>query len=252
MKTHWGLSGMALSATLLYALWPAPLPNVGLWQRTLVTNADTITQTAPFEQLARGGFDGTTTVEQLRRGADFGMGTFTGLDGEMIMLDGVVYQAPSSGVLRVATDAEAIPFATLTRFRPERSFVSSGTLADFAALQAFLDSQMPDQSQILAVKAHGTFRTLKVRAPRKQARPYPTLAEALKTQAIFEFTSVGGTLVGFRFPPYFGTVNSPGYHLHFVSDDRRIGGHVLELSAGAIVFSIETVEQYNVTMAPAD
>ena len=31
------------------------------------------------------------------------------------------------------------------------------------------------------------------------------------------------------YPDYMDGINAPGWHLHFVSDDRRQGGHVFEL-----------------------
>jgi acetolactate decarboxylase len=214
--------------------------------------SDQITQIAPLEHLAQGGFDGLVTVSYAKQVANFGIGTFTGLDGEMIMLDGVVYQAPSNGVLRVATHREMIPFATLTQFRTERSFVKYESLATYADLQSFLSSSMPDLNQVLAIKITGSFKSLTIRSPQKQSQPYPTLTEALKTQAIFNLTNVRGTFVGFRHPAYFGTVNAAGYHFHFISDDRKIGGHVLEVATNFVKADVETVEQYNVTMGEAD
>ena len=40
---------------------------------------------------------------------------------------------------------------------------------------------------------------------------------------------VKGTLVGFRCPAFVKGINVPGYHLHFLTEDRKAGGHVLDL-----------------------
>jgi acetolactate decarboxylase len=250
MKRHLGLFGLVLGGAVAAQLWSSSVSSAGALpapggQRRFL---DRLVQIAPLDRLMAGGFDGTTTVAQVKAVADFGIGTFNGIDGEMVMLDGAVYQATASGILRVATPQDRIPFATLTRFRAEYSFVQSTALADYAALQSFLNASMPDQTQILAIKIHGRFATLKVRAPRKQVKPYPTLSEVLKTQAVFDLSNISGTLVGFRFPSYIGTVNSAGYHFHFVADDRRIGGHVLEISTSSITVAAETVEQYDITL----
>jgi acetolactate decarboxylase len=205
---------------------------------------DAIVQIAPLERLNQGGYDGTTTVAEIRSFANFGIGTLEGLDGEMILLDGIVYHAPANGTLRVAGPKEIIPFATLTRFRKESAFASRSPLTDYAALQAFLTTSIPDQNMICAIEIRGRFKTLKIRAPRKQSVPYPPLTEALKTQAVFELTNVEGSFVGFRFPPYFGTVNAPGYHFHFVSADRTRGGHVLEVNAESVDVAVQTIEDY--------
>jgi acetolactate decarboxylase len=202
-----------------------------------------------LERLNQGGYDGTTTVAEVQRLGDFGIGTLEGLDGEMILLDGIVYHAPASGTLRIAGRKEVIPFATLTQFRSERSF-STTSFADYAGLQSHLTTAIPDQSSIHAIAVKGRFKTLKIRAPRKQNVPYPPLAEALKTQAIFELTNVEGTFVGFRFPAYFGSVNAPGYHFHFVSADRTRGGHVLEAKADTVAVSVQTIESYQLRYEP--
>lgn len=44
---------------------------------------------------------------------DIGIGTFDKLNGELIMLDGVVYRAAGDGSVEVVSDEETVPFATL-------------------------------------------------------------------------------------------------------------------------------------------
>lgn len=214
---------------------------------------DRVIQIAPFERLAQGGYDGYRTAPELLRVANFGIGTFTGLDGEMILLDGVMFQAQSSGELRVAGPSDIVPYATLTRFRGEYQFKTGGPIADYPALQALLTSLIPEADQVVSVKVHGRFDALTIRAPRKQNKPYPVLTEALKTQAVFERSAVFGTLVGFRHPSYFGNVNVAGYHFHFVSDDKKMGGHVLALSTNqSLTIEADTIEEYDVEFGKPD
>ena len=40
-------------------------------------------------------------------------------------------------------------------------------------------------------------------------------------------------MLGFRFPAYAEGIEVAGYHLHFISDDRARGGHVLDSRAAA-------------------
>lgn len=250
MKKLLGLFGAVLSAAVVSQVFSVSELSAQCVHRK---QPDRVVQIAPFERLAQGGYDGNITVSQVKQMSNFGIGTFTGLDGEMIMLDGVVYHAPSSGLLHVGGEQEIIPFATLTRFRGEYRFAESATLADYPALQSYLTSVMPDTNQVVAFKVKGTFSTLKLRAPQKQEKPYPVLTEALKTQAVFDLTNVSGTLVGFRHPTYFGTINASGYHFHFVSDNRKMGGHVLAVSTtAALSVAADTIEQYDVTFGPAD
>ncbi len=61
----------------------------------------------------------------------------------------------------------------------------------------------------------------------RQHKPYPPLVEVVEGQPTFEFRDVRGSLVGFRFPDHARGLNVPGYHFHFITDDRTAGGHVL-------------------------
>jgi len=46
-----------------------------------------------------------------------------------------------------------------------------------------------------------------------------------KTRPVFQFEQVRETVLGFLCPQYVNDINIPGYHLHFISDDRTKGGH---------------------------
>ena len=52
-------------------------------------NGDVIYQVALLQSLAQGYFDGIITVGELREHGDTGIGTFEGVNGEMIVLDGI-------------------------------------------------------------------------------------------------------------------------------------------------------------------
>ena len=71
---------------------------------------------------------------------------------------------------------------------------------------------------------------MKVRSISRQHPPYRPLAEVAKSERVFEYRNVTGTLVGFRSPPYIKGINVPGYHFHFLSDDKTLGGQVLGCS----------------------
>ena len=69
---------------------------------------DTVTQLAPFLYILSGNYDGALTVAQYKAAGNFGIGTFEGLDGEAVLLDGVVYQVKGDGsVARYSTRSHA-------------------------------------------------------------------------------------------------------------------------------------------------
>jgi len=83
---------------------------------------------------------------------------------------------------------------------------------------------------VYAIKIEGVFKHLKIRSVARQNEPYPGLEEALKNEVVFNLNDVAGTLVGFRFPEYMNGVNFPGYHFHYISQDHKSGGHLLDCS----------------------
>jgi acetolactate decarboxylase len=45
--------------------------------------------------------------------------------------------------------------------------------------------------------------------------------------------------VGYILPDYFSTIGVSGYHFHFISADKRHGGHVLDVSLTAATIDID-------------
>ena len=211
-----------------------------------------LTQFGTADQLNRSVFDGATTVREIKGSGDFGVGTYNALDGEMSVLDGVVYRFTSDGVLRVAHPNDLVPFAAVTAFHSDADYVASSSLANYAALQAFVTNAAPDQNGMFAVKVYGIFSSIKTRAPRRQSIPYPPPSEAVKTQVEFTNANIRGTLVGFRLPAYLGTANATGYHFHFVSDDHQIGGHVLDVAVSWATVEVQHLDRLQINVPQDD
>lgn len=193
---------------------------------------ETIQQVALLQSLAQGYFGGTVTVGQLRELGDTGIGTFKGLNGEMIVLDGVVYQALGSGEVVVADDKETVPFSNVTFFDKDITLPLTG-IKDKTALEAQLNRVVEEngENSFYMIKLHTTFPSILFRSEYGSSEPYPTLVGALKEkQTEFTHKDITGTIVGLYCPNYMGGLNSTGWHFHFISDDKKHGGHVLELS----------------------
>ena len=183
-------------------------------------------QVSTIGALLEGVFDGDVTFDEVKRHGDFGIGTFNGLDGEMIGLDGEYYQVRSDGKVYPVDGSAKTPFLSVVFFHAGQSHRLAEEL-DYKNLQSRLDDLLPTRNLIYAIRIKGTFQDLKVRSVSQQKAPYPTLLEATKNQSVFELQNVPGTMVGFYFPDYMGALNVPGYHFHFISDDKKAGGHVL-------------------------
>jgi acetolactate decarboxylase len=187
------------------------------------------TQISLFSVLLSGRYGGVVSVAELKKLGNMSIATMDRLDGEMQMIDGVVYQARSDGSVHLPGDDETVPFGTVAEFRPERSLRLAG-IPSYELFEARVDELCPLGSIPLAVRFTGKFRRMKVRTVGRQEQDGVGLAEAAKTEAIFEFADCSGDLVGFRLPGYVAGVNAPGWHLHFMDTERLHGGHVMNFS----------------------
>lgn len=192
-------------------------------------NRDIIYQNSPISSLMAGVYDGETSYRTVRAHGDFGLGTFNGLDGEMVGLEGEFFQITVDGRVHPVDDSMKTPFVVVTFFEPDLAF-RIGSVSTMKELEQYLDALLPSRNILYAIRISGIFEHIKARSVPKQHTPYPPLAEAVQQQAIFEFHAIEGTLVGFRSPAYAAGINVPGYHFHFISKDRRSGGHLLDCS----------------------
>ena len=197
----------------------------------------TLFQVSSSTALVEGIYEGATTVASLREHGDFGLGTFDALDGEMVVLDGRVYQCRADGSVQEVDGATRTPFAVVTRFAAERSRVLA-EVADIAALERALDELRRSDNIFYAIRVDGLFRRVHTRAMARTREGVP-LVEAAAHQPEFELRDVRGTLVGFFSPPYAASVSVPGYHLHFLTEDRRAGGHVLDCAGSDLNVEIQ-------------
>ena len=193
------------------------------------TEAPRITQVAIIDTLLGGMYDGSATVGQLKSWGDTGIGTMHQLDGEMLVVDGVVYQVKYDGSVNRPGDTETIPFATAVNFVPSKR-IKLENIKSFKDFEARIPQYIANRNVPVAVHFTGKFSFMHTRSVERQKKPYRPLVEASKNQAEFKFNDISGDMVGFLFPKYVQGMNVPGWHLHFIDKDRRCGGHILNFS----------------------
>jgi acetolactate decarboxylase len=206
----------------------------------------TMFQVSTVGALVEGVYEGAVRVGALREHGDFGLGTFEGLDGEMVALDGVFYRVRDDGALHPVEDDVLSPYATITRFVPDRTVILP-PCADVHALAAALDGLRDSVNHFFAFRVTGTFPTLHVRAACKVPEGTP-LVDATKLQTEWNLEDVTGTLVAFWSPAYAAHFDVPGYHLHVVDEARARGGHVLAGSTTEIEVAVQRLEQLVVAL----
>jgi len=201
-------------------------------------------QISTSSALVEGVYSGSVSSSTLLEHGDFGLGTFEALGGEMVVLDGQIYQI--TGDVRLRSDNFMVPFAAVTRFHEDLSF-ETGPFARLPELEAACDPHRQSDNLFYALRLDGIFQTLHARA----VHPVPSgtgLLDASKTEFEFQFHDIGGTLVCIWSPRYSSSFSVPGYHFHFISNDRTKGGHVLNCSARQLRASIQIISEYTVQL----
>ena len=193
-------------------------------ENQLMTN--TVTQVSILDALLASRFDGCLSCRELLKYGDFGIGTFDRMDGEMIILDGGLYQGKTDGKIHTPDPDISTPFATICHFHSDLTW-SFREPVNIDAVKKMIDEKASKQNVFHAVRVEGRFSYMKTQVLPLQSKPYRPVAEVVKSCPHFEAKNVSGTIVGFRSPPYVRGIGDPGYHLHFLSEDKTQGGHVL-------------------------
>ncbi len=210
----------------------------------------TLFQVSTANALVQGVYNGAITCGRLLQHGDLGLGTFEGLDGEMVVLDGTVHRVRNTGEVSPAPADAAVPFAVVTRFAPSVE-EELGEVESFAALKDRCDRHRRSDNLFYAFRIAGRFSRVRTRAvgpPGGQGR----LSDAAASQGEFELSDVAGVLVGIYSPPFSTTLSVPGHHFHFLSEDRTEGGHVLELTASGLRLEAEELRSFHLALPESE
>jgi acetolactate decarboxylase len=200
-------------------------------------------QTSTLQALMAGVYDGDLTFQELARQGDFGLGTFDALDGEMIALDGAFYQIKADGRVYPVTGAMKTPFAAVTFFQAGTTHLIEMPL-NYRQLLDYATKLLPSPNLPYAIRIDGLFPYVKARSIPRQQKPYPPLAQAAEKQAVFELANVKGVIVAFRYPAFLAGLNPLGYHCHFITADRRAGGHLLDCRVEGATVSLNALPEF--------
>ncbi|GGH21916.1 acetolactate decarboxylase [Mucilaginibacter phyllosphaerae] len=220
---------------------------VPLW--LFVINASAQTQsntlyTAGHASAFIGGlYDAVYPYTNVLKHGNFGLGAPDKLDGEILILDSKIYQTQATGKTFEVKRTELTPFTVVNFFKAQKTAKTTLKLPK-NHLFKYLDSILTNKNGIYAIKITGSFGLIKTRAFPPVARPYVPLADMLPLQHFFTFNNIRGTLVGYRIPAFMDGPNITGYHFHFLSDDKKAGGHIIELLTDNITIGIDEMDSF--------
>ena len=218
--------------------------------RVLDIPVHTIFQVSTSGALVEGIYERAVSTKILPNYGDFGIGTFDNLDGEMVVLDGEVYQVRSDGTVTKIVDDTGTPFAVVVHFIADQDEVAE-EVDSFESLQSICDRYRDSENLFYAFRIDGHFDQVHTRAMQATMDGLP-LAKAAAIQPEFHFKDTQGTLVGIWAPEFASSLNISGYHFHFLSDDRTKGGHLLQCKGQNLRVRVERLTDFHLCLPESE
>lgn len=190
-------------------------------------------QASTLQALLKGYTRTVISVGELVEHGDTGLGTFEDVNGEMIVLDGVCYRADSDGNVSVVKHEDGVSFAAVAKTARGRLFELEN-INSMDELKTELNNKIDETfglNSMHVLRIDAEFSRINARSEEPYRSHHIDLSEILSTtQTDFTFTDKKGTIVALYFPDYMDGINASGWHFHFVSADKKLGGHVFDLA----------------------
>lgn len=202
-------------------------------EKTTITKSDTYYHYSIWWAFVNKVFDADLSVAELKTKGDTGLGSFNLLDGEMVMVDGIAYRVREDGSISEGADTDKIVYANAGFFEVDlQTELTSEVVMDIEQLKSGLTAALPSTNFFYVFKIKGTFDYMKCGGLTRQEPPFEEGLDVLiPNRPVFEGNNVSGTIVGFYCPDFIGNINVKGFHFHFISDDKKLGGHVMDFKS---------------------
>jgi acetolactate decarboxylase len=163
-----------------------------------------------------------------------------------VLLDGVAYLCRGDGEVISVPDDALLPFAQVVRFAPTCTLPLAGlSEKDFENL---VESAVPSNNLFYGIRVDAAFDRMTVREATRQQRPFPGLAEAVKSQHENTIGTTTGTMIGFKGPDVFQGLSVADFHLHYIDDARAFGGHVLDFEVREGTLRMEAYSRFDLRL----
>lgn len=202
-----------------------------------------VTQFAVLDALMSGVYSSGIPVSDLRRWGDTGIGCCEGLGGEVLLVDGEAFECTVDAAPRRMTDDETLPFVDVCRFGETPGEPVAGV--DLDGLTRAVEGRLVSRNLFHAVRIDGVVGRIRTRVTARQEPPFRPLAEVAAEQVETESVSRAGVIVGFWMPRIYQGISVAGLHLHFLSADRRVGGHVLDVQVDEAVLRVAAFAEFS-------
>lgn len=177
--------------------------------------------------LMAGYAEGGLPVSKFLEKGNIGLGTFDGLQGELVILDRIAYRLTSEGSVTSVSSNEKLPYALVANFVSQKDWKSS--VLDRKSLETYLRKRAKNHFLIFKIEAH--FDTMSCRTVSGQRYKGESLTKLSKDASKKTFTNMKGSIVGIFTPHVWEGISVAGQHMHFIDENRLAGGHILDFQA---------------------
>ncbi len=213
-----------------------------------VMATQSIIQAGTLIGLMHGVYAGSTTFAELAKISDFGIGTNNGLQGELVVINGKFYLADEKGDVKELSLTDKTPYAIMAEFTPQKQF-NVKNISSIAELEKAIAPHLSGDNLFYAMRVDGKFSYIKARSIKAPTKPYPPLEQLTKTnQQIFELNDLQATLLIFKSPSFSSPISVPGYHIHFISADRKKAGHIFDIKMIDATVQVMQTNQFNLIL----
>lgn len=181
-------------------------------------------QVSTLQALALGFSKSVITVGELLRHGDMWLGTFEDVDGEMIVLGGKATVPKTTAIQLLRKMKGVYPLRLFANFALNEQKISG----KWITLRIEEDFGL---NLMYAVRIDGDFSNVDARSESGTQAHHLTLKDALSvTQKAFIFENIKGSPVCVYYSDYMDGINAAGWHMHFISEDKKNGDHVFDVS----------------------
>lgn len=205
-------------------------------------------QAGLFIGMLQGVYEGDVDFKTLAKHGDFGLGTFDGVDGELVAVNGKFFRIDADGVATIIAPEKKTPFAVVSKFQKTTAFTIEN-INSLADLSKVLDNHISTPNIFYMLRIDAELEWIKLRSESCQTPPYRPLADTLpQLQRSFELAHSSGILVISRCPAYSAAFTIPNYHYHYITNDETTGGHVFDLKLKTGKVMINAIREFNMIL----
>src|SRR3990167_2939308 len=138
----------------------------------------TLFQIGTITGFLQGVYDGDINIKKLSQQGDIGLGTFNGVNGEMIAVNGVFYRSDATGHVEKVNPDRLTPFALVSHHKPSVIFTIPNA-KNCNELNNLIDAKLPTKNIFYMIRINADIDWIKLRSEGCQTLPYRPLAETL-------------------------------------------------------------------------